>query len=248
MGELDKIINVPWSARSPSHFGPLTITMTCHLRLREIWLRSAAVWPHKTLLYHHVAMKESSYVSGCACSRSMCRFPPSSFAMSAGNVASFSLGAVAGVCAAGAVWWATSRPPKAISNGLAPSHSAAAVEEDVKETPPSQAPAEPVAPEDRPADAPESCPGVSSDSVGLWDWKCMSGQCLACACSSRIKVSVPRRECRQEFLLRWLPQSVPLCIGRGQEEGSCASRRARPFGTGEAQNLGLVRQRRSLLD
>lgn len=91
--------------------------------------------------------------------------------MSGGNVASFSLGAAAGICAAGALWWATSRQPKT-TNGLAPTHAAAAVEiageaaEEVKEAPPSEAPAETVAPEDRPADAPESCPGVSSGSVG----------------------------------------------------------------------------------
>ena len=125
-------------------------------------------WASRSHTY--IVYKICRIVSGRACSCSTCRTPSSNFAMSGGNVASFSLGAAAGICAAGALWWATSRQPKT-TNGLAPTHAAAAVEiageaEEVKEAPPSEAPAETVAPEDRPADAPESCPGVSSGSVG----------------------------------------------------------------------------------
>lgn len=82
----------------------------------------------------------------------------------------FSLGTAVGVGVATALFWArsgTSRPngfeklqaPDAPAEPV-PDGEAATAEE-----------AKPVAPEDRPADAPESCPGVSSDVDGMGKWK-----------------------------------------------------------------------------
>ena len=92
------------------------------------------------------------------------------------NLLSFSLGAAAGVCACGTLYWALQKqaPPKAAAlrndvNGVK------AHEEPIKEVqPPVEPPAAPAAPEDRPADAPESCPGVSSEQAGK------SASCAGC--------------------------------------------------------------------
>lgn len=89
--------------------------------------------------------------------------------MSSSQVLTFAIGAAAGVCAASALLWTVKRekaellklrsehtpPAPEVTNGTAPEEAAEAA-------PAAEAPVAPVPAEDRPADAPESCPGVSS--------------------------------------------------------------------------------------
>ena len=88
-------------------------------------------------------------------------------AMSGSQVLTFTVGAAAGVCAASALFWAVKRE-KASGKVLEPEVNGTASPS--PPSPPSpvaaaHAPEEqaPVPAEDRPADAPESCPGVSSN-------------------------------------------------------------------------------------
>ena len=93
------------------------------------------------------------------------------------NLVSFSLGAAAGVAACGTLYWALQKQtsPRAARpnnvNGISETEPKEVSKHVEAETPP---PATPAAPEDRPADAPESCPGVSSEQAGK------SSSCAGC--------------------------------------------------------------------
>lgn len=109
------------------------------------------------------------------------------------NALAFACGAAAGVCAAGAVALAVAKGARSggavcsetrslhVNGSAAPSEPSAPAEE--QRQPPAPEPqAEQQAFEEKPADAPESCPGVSSDSAGK------SASCAGCpnqgACAS----------------------------------------------------------------
>eukprot|EP00930_Biecheleria_cincta_P094580 TRINITY_DN8587_c0_g2_i1.p1 TRINITY_DN8587_c0_g2~~TRINITY_DN8587_c0_g2_i1.p1 ORF type:complete len:382 (-),score=75.20 TRINITY_DN8587_c0_g2_i1:19-1164(-) len=86
------------------------------------------------------------------------------------QAAVFTLGAAAGACAASALAWAISRKA-ALHDGQGADRSREVGKPDAD--PKSQSSGS-AAPEDRPADAPESCPGVSSESAGK------SASCAGC--------------------------------------------------------------------
>lgn len=100
--------------------------------------------------------------------------------MSGSQVLTFTVGAAAGVCVASALFWATKREksPKAVAtepapdasngiNGINGVNGVNGVAEKTPEKAPEAEEKNQVPAEDRPADAPESCPGVSSSSDRL---------------------------------------------------------------------------------
>mmetsp|Transcript_58453 Transcript_58453/g.127916 ORF Transcript_58453/g.127916 Transcript_58453/m.127916 type:complete len:392 (-) Transcript_58453:73-1248(-) len=99
--------------------------------------------------------------------------------MSGSQVLTFTVGAAAGVCVASALFWATKREksPKAVAtepapdasngiNGINGVNGVNGVAEKTPEKAPEAEEKNQVPAEDRPADAPESCPGVSSEQAG----------------------------------------------------------------------------------
>lgn len=92
--------------------------------------------------------------------------------MSNSQVLTFTVGAAAGVCAASVLYALANKRektgPVATVNGVEKTPPAAEVTEPKEEKAQEKVPEKtPVPAEDRPADAPESCPGVSSSSDGL---------------------------------------------------------------------------------